>query len=93
MTIRKKTMSKKLIIPKRIVTSDGQNTILRNHIVEIENAVITSLRPFDADDIQNFNGEVINAPELTLIPGFVQTHIHLCQTLFRGLADNLELLD
>lgn len=28
-----------------------------------------------------------------LIPGFIQTHIHLCQTLFRGLADDLSLLD
>ena len=27
-----------------------------------------------------------------LLPGFVQTHIHLVQTLFRGLADDLELL-
>ena len=24
-----------------------------------------------------------------LLPGFVQTHLHLCQTLFRGLADDL----
>ena len=28
-----------------------------------------------------------------LIPGFVQTHVHLCQSLFRGMADDLELLD
>jgi 5-methylthioadenosine/S-adenosylhomocysteine deaminase len=28
-----------------------------------------------------------------LLPGFVQTHIHLCQTIFRGLADDLVLLD
>jgi len=28
-----------------------------------------------------------------LLPGFVQTHVHLCQTLFRGLADDLPLLD
>jgi 5-methylthioadenosine/S-adenosylhomocysteine deaminase len=28
-----------------------------------------------------------------LLPGFVQTHIHLCQTLFRGMADDLPLLD
>jgi len=40
-----------------------------------------------------FEGTVLNAPSLTVIPGFVQTHIHLCQTLFRGLADDLELLD
>jgi 5-methylthioadenosine/S-adenosylhomocysteine deaminase len=28
-----------------------------------------------------------------LLPGFIQTHIHLCQTLFRGFADDLPLLD
>ncbi len=28
-----------------------------------------------------------------LLPSFVQTHIHLVQTLFRGLADDLLLLD
>ena len=28
-----------------------------------------------------------------LLPGFVQTHIHLCQTLFRGYADDLRLLE
>jgi 5-methylthioadenosine/S-adenosylhomocysteine deaminase len=28
-----------------------------------------------------------------LLPGFVQTHIHLCQTLFRGYADDRALLD
>jgi 5-methylthioadenosine/S-adenosylhomocysteine deaminase len=28
-----------------------------------------------------------------LLPGFIQTHIHLCQTLFRGYADDLKLMD
>lgn len=28
-----------------------------------------------------------------LLPGFVQTHIHLCQTLFRGYADDMALLE
>jgi 5-methylthioadenosine/S-adenosylhomocysteine deaminase len=28
-----------------------------------------------------------------ILPGFVQTHIHLCQTLFRGYADDLPLMD
>src|SRR5918993_3204451 len=27
-----------------------------------------------------------------LLPGFVQTHVHLCQTVFRGAADDLALL-
>jgi len=28
-----------------------------------------------------------------IIPGLIQAHIHLCQTLFRGLADDLRLED
>lgn len=36
---------------------------------------------------------VIDAGGSYLLPGFVQTHIHLCQTLFRGYADDLRLLD
>ena len=36
---------------------------------------------------------VIDAAGGYLLPGFVQTHIHLCQTLFRGYADDLRLMD
>lgn len=35
----------------------------------------------------------VDARGLTCIPGFVQTHIHLCQSLFRNLADDLVLKD
>jgi len=36
---------------------------------------------------------VIDAGGNYLLPGFVQTHIHLCQTLFRGYANDLRLMD
>src|SRR4029079_12897936 len=35
----------------------------------------------------------INVGGNYVLPGFVQTHVHLCQTLFRGYADDLALLD
>ena len=35
----------------------------------------------------------IDARGAFLLPGFIQTHVHLCQTLFRGFADDLPLLD
>ncbi len=37
--------------------------------------------------------QVIDAAGAYLLPGFVQTHIHLCQTLFRGYADDMPLLE
>lgn len=36
---------------------------------------------------------IIDASDCAVLPGFVQTHIHLCQTLFRGAADDLALID
>jgi cytosine/adenosine deaminase-related metal-dependent hydrolase len=36
---------------------------------------------------------VLSAAGRYLLPGFVQTHVHLCQTLFRGLADDMPLLE
>ncbi|MEQ8201122.1 MAG: 5'-deoxyadenosine deaminase [Syntrophomonadaceae bacterium] len=37
--------------------------------------------------------QLIDARGMLVIPGLIQTHTHLCQTLFRGMADDLELLD
>lgn len=36
---------------------------------------------------------VLDAGGAVVMPGMVQTHLHLCQTVFRGLADDLTLLD
>ena len=35
----------------------------------------------------------IDAENCAVLPGFIQTHLHLCQTLFRGAADDLALID
>jgi cytosine/adenosine deaminase-related metal-dependent hydrolase len=86
-------MKNKLIIPKQIVCADSKNRILRNTAVEVSGNEISSIRSFSEKEIKDFDGEILNAGNLTLIPGFIQTHIHLCQTLFRGLADEMELLD
>lgn len=84
-------MKAKLLIPKQIVTVNISNDVLIQHAVEVTNGIITRI-----DKVQNFvlaDYEVLNYPKCVLIPGFVQTHIHLCQTLFRGFADDLDLLD
>jgi cytosine/adenosine deaminase-related metal-dependent hydrolase len=82
-----------IIVPKNIVTVDGKDRILKNHFVEIENGKIIHIAKSDEKYFKKHNSNVNRFENLTLIPGFVQTHIHLCQTMFRGLADDLQLLD
>ncbi|PLX68770.1 MAG: N-ethylammeline chlorohydrolase [Denitrovibrio sp.] len=37
--------------------------------------------------------EVIDATNCAVIPGLIQTHLHLTQRLFQGLSDDMQLLD
>ena len=46
-------------------------------------------RPVTKADVDT----MIDAKGCAVLPGFVQTHLHLCQTLFRGAADDLSLID
>lgn len=39
------------------------------------------------------SAKIINAENKIVMPGIIQAHTHLCQTLFRGRADDLSLLD
>ena len=54
---------------------------------------------FEDGRITHIGGDVpsaqtrVDATGGVLIPAFVQTHLHLCQSLFRNLADDLSLLD
>ncbi len=36
--------------------------------------------------------EVLNASSCVVLPGLIQSHVHLCQTLCRGSAEDLQLL-
>jgi len=44
-------------------------------------------------NITERHDRVIDAGGGYILPGLIQTHIHLCQTLFRGYADDLKLMD
>jgi 5-methylthioadenosine/S-adenosylhomocysteine deaminase len=82
-------MSESLIINNAVViTLDDQNHIFEGSVL-VEGGTITAL----GDSITARADEVIDGRGRVLLPGFVQTHVHLCQTLFRGAADDLALID
>lgn len=70
-----------------LITMDKNRPIVRGDLL-IRDKCIASI---------GGNGQqtdtVIDASDCAVLPGFVQTHLHLCQTLFRGAADDLSLLD
>jgi cytosine/adenosine deaminase-related metal-dependent hydrolase len=87
-------MGRQLILAQEIVTLDAERRVLRGGGVLVADAVIEQvLSREEVAVLKEFDGEIVNADRLTAVPGFVQTHVHLCQSLFRGLADDLELLD
>lgn len=53
----------------------------------------TRIEKISKSEIEGVFDKVIDADGKIAMPGFVQPHIHLCQTLFRGTADDMELLD
>jgi len=57
--------------------------------VRVRDGRIESVGP----DLDERHQTTIDAGGGYLLPGFVQTHVHLCQTLFRGLADDMPLLE
>jgi 5-methylthioadenosine/S-adenosylhomocysteine deaminase len=71
-----------------IVTMDDQFRIVEGD-VSIRDRRIAAIDR----NITDTHDLVIDARGGFVLPGFVQTHIHLCQTLFRGYADDLTLME
>jgi len=71
-----------------LVTMNPEREIVSEDIL-IEGDKISQMGNINADRAL----QVINARGMLVIPGLIQSHVHLCQTLFRGMANDLELLD
>lgn len=72
-----------------IITMDDRNSVMAGDLL-VRGGRIVGVGRIDADAAVD---EVIDAHDCAVLPGFVQTHVHLCQTLFRGAADDLSLID
>jgi 5-methylthioadenosine/S-adenosylhomocysteine deaminase len=77
-----------LIKQAELITMNREVAIFRGDLL-IENDRIAKI----GTELDERADKVIDGTGKTVIPGFIHTHIHLCQTLFRGQADDMELLD
>ena len=76
-----------------VVTVDGMHRVLSDGAVAISGADIVGVDTADAIRRQFRGTETIDATGQVVMPGLVNTHTHAPMTLFRGLADDLALMD
>jgi cytosine/adenosine deaminase-related metal-dependent hydrolase len=70
---------------------DPQRTVAeRDILVGQDGRIAALLEPGQAP--ADFDGRTLDATGRVVVPGLIQAHLHLCQTLFRGLAEVLPLL-
>jgi 5-methylthioadenosine/S-adenosylhomocysteine deaminase len=80
-------MSRLLLIKNARVWTEPETEPIENGSVLIEDGRIRRVGRVTARA-----ETVIDADGCLVMPGLVQTHVHLCQCLFRGLAEDLPLL-
>src|SRR5881398_89661 len=81
-------MSSLLIRSGLILTMNDRFDVVEGD-VSIKDGRIAAIAPH----IDEPHDRIVDARGGYVLPGLIQTHIHLCQTLFRGYADDLPLMD
>lgn len=73
-----------------LVTFNDKDEILRNYDILVEGNKITKIgKDIQTDEIGDT--EIIDATGKVVLPGFVNTHHHLYQTMFRGIDEVQEM--
>ncbi|WP_437881283.1 TRZ/ATZ family hydrolase [Pseudomonas sp. LRF_L74] len=81
-----------LLLPSWLVPVEPAGVVLREHGLGIRDGHIVLIAP-RAEALRHPAKEVRELPGHLLTPGLVNAHGHAAMTLFRGLADDLPLMD
>lgn len=82
-----------IIHPKWIVTGEEKNQVLEDHALVVHNGLIKDILKSDLAKQQYQANSVLQFPTHAIIPGLINSHTHLAMNYFRGLADDLALMD
>lgn len=82
-----------LILPRWIIPVEPENIQYENYALAVHEGKIIALLPKD-EALKKYQAkEEISLEEHVVMPGFVNTHTHSPMTLFRGLSDDIALMD
>jgi len=80
-----------LVLGGTIVTMDGSRRVIENGAIAIGAGRILAVGPRAELQSQYSAAETIDARDRMIIPGLINGHTHIPMTLFRGLADDIDL--
>ncbi len=83
----------KIISARWVVPVVPRNTVLENHAVVVENGIIIDLLDTQSALEKYQSAEHINRESHALIPGLINAHTHAAMSLFRGIADDVPLME
>lgn len=84
-------MKQILIKNAYVVSMNEKREIYNNGSILIENDLIKAIGKVDEKSIVD-TAEIIDAKGKIVLPGLINTHVHLSQQLGRGIADDVDLL-
>lgn len=82
-----------LISAKWIVPVEPDDSLLEDHTLVIHEEKILDILPTDQALIKYSSADSCELNRHALIPGLINSHTHAAMTLFRGLADDLPLME
>jgi 5-methylthioadenosine/S-adenosylhomocysteine deaminase len=82
-----------VVIARAVVTENATHQILTPGAVAVDGTTIVAVDTPDAIGARFVGAETITAREDLVLPGLVNTHTHAPMVLYRGLADDLALMD
>ena len=82
-----------LLHARWVIPVDNNSRFLENHCIAIHDDKIIEILPCD-DAREKYSASVTrHYDQHALIPGLINSHTHAAMNLFRGLADDLNLMD
>ncbi|NCC26431.1 MAG: amidohydrolase, partial [Deltaproteobacteria bacterium] len=82
-----------LITKGTVLTMDGANSIIHDAALAIVGDSIVAVGPRTDIEAAFHADEIIEAANSIVMPGLVNAHTHAAMTCFRGIADDMELMD
>jgi 5-methylthioadenosine/S-adenosylhomocysteine deaminase len=82
-----------LISARWVIPVEPEGVVYHRSAIAIQAGTILDIVPLEEAEVRYHAGAIHRLDQHAVIPGLVNAHTHAAMTLFRGLADDLPLMD